>query len=51
MNETLVAAAQLKANDMAARGYFAHNTPEGFEPWYFSNRLATITSTQGKIWR
>lgn len=35
VNETLVAAAQLKANDMAARGYFAHNTPEGLEPWYF----------------
>jgi uncharacterized protein YkwD len=28
-------AAQMKADDMAAKGYFAHNTPEGFTPWYW----------------
>ena len=28
-------AAQLKANDMANKGYFAHNSPEGHTPWYF----------------
>lgn len=28
-------AAQLKADDMAERGYFAHNTPEGKTPWHF----------------
>ena len=28
-------AAQMKANDMAARGYFAHVDPEGRQPWYW----------------
>ena len=28
-------AAQMKANDMAEKGYFAHNTPEGHSPWYW----------------
>src|SRR3989344_5300074 len=28
-------AAQMKADDMAKRGYFAHNTPEGKTPWYW----------------
>lgn len=34
-DELLTQAAQLKANDMAAKGYFAHVTPEGYEPWYW----------------
>lgn len=29
----LTAAAQAKAEDMAARGYFSHNDPDGSEPW------------------
>ena len=33
VNEKLVAAAQAKANDMALRGYFSHNGPDGKEPW------------------
>ena len=28
-------AAQLKAEDMAAKSYFAHNSPEGRTPWYW----------------
>ncbi len=32
-NTRLTAAAQAKAEDMARRGYFAHNGPEGKEPW------------------
>lgn len=28
-------AAQLKADDMAAKGYFAHNSPDGKTPWYW----------------
>jgi uncharacterized protein YkwD len=28
-------AAQMKADDMASKGYFAHNTPEGKTPWYW----------------
>jgi len=31
-------AAQMKADDMAAKGYFAHNTPEGFTPWYWFDK-------------
>lgn len=34
-NSLLDAAAQLKANDMAAKGYFAHVTPDGQQPWYW----------------
>lgn len=34
-NTTLDAAAQAKANDMAAKGYFAHQSPDGRQPWDF----------------
>ena len=30
-------AAQLKANDMADKGYFSHTSPEGITPWYWFN--------------
>lgn len=32
---TLEAAAKLKAEDMASKGYFAHTSPEGRTPWYW----------------
>jgi len=32
-NDTLVRAAQLKANHMAEEGYFAHDSPSGVTPW------------------
>lgn len=35
VNPTLVAIAQAKANDMAQKGYFAHTSPEGKDPWYW----------------
>lgn len=35
MNTVLDRAAQTKADDMASRNYWAHNTPDGKEPWYF----------------
>lgn len=35
----LDAAAQLKANDMAAKGYFAHVSPEGHDPWYWFQQV------------
>lgn len=35
INSRLSAAAQAKANDMAARNYWSHNTPEGSPPWVF----------------
>lgn len=28
-------AAQMKADDMASKGYFAHTSPEGISPWYW----------------
>ena len=31
----LARAAQAKANDMASRGYFSHDTPDGRTPWDF----------------
>jgi len=31
----LARAAQMKADDMAARGYFAHVDPEGRQPWHW----------------
>jgi hypothetical protein len=34
-SDLLTQAAQLKANDMAAKGYFSHNTPEGYLPWHW----------------
>ncbi len=35
VNPLLEIAADLKAKDMAAKGYFAHNTPDGKNPWDF----------------
>jgi uncharacterized protein YkwD len=34
-NSVLERAAQLKAEDMAAKGYFSHNSPDGKTPWYW----------------
>ncbi len=34
-NSSLDVAAQLKADDMAAKGYFAHWSPDGTSPWYW----------------
>jgi hypothetical protein len=38
-NALLEQAATLKAQDMAAKGYFAHVTPEGHEPWYWLQKV------------
>jgi uncharacterized protein YkwD len=35
VNPLLEKAAQMKADDMADKGYFAHNTPDGKTPWYW----------------
>ncbi len=35
LNPTLQMAAQMKANDMAEKGYFAHIGPEGKDPWHW----------------
>lgn len=38
-NALLDKAAQLKANDMSSKGYFAHNSPDGKTPWYWFNQV------------
>ena len=38
-SDVLDRAAQMKADDMAAKGYFAHNTPEGHTPWYWFRQV------------
>jgi uncharacterized protein YkwD len=35
LNDKLSRAAQAKANDMAAKDYWSHTTPDGQEPWVF----------------
>ena len=35
LNPRLVAVAQAKANDMAAKEYFAHVSPQGLDPWHW----------------
>ncbi len=37
LNSQLNAAAQAKANDMAAKDYWSHNSPDGRTPWSFIN--------------
>ncbi len=39
INPILTRAAELKAKDMASKGYFAHNTPDGKTPWYFLEQV------------
>lgn len=39
VNPLLRQAAQMKANDMVAKGYFAHVSPEGIDPWYWMNTV------------
>lgn len=35
LNNSLNAAATAKANDMLAKGYFAHTSPDDLSPWYW----------------
>ena len=39
INPILVRAAELKAKDMATKGYFAHTSPEGKTPWYWLGQV------------
>jgi hypothetical protein len=38
-NETLARAAQMKAEDMARRGYFSHESPSGELPWEWFEKV------------
>ena len=47
-SEILNRAAQLKAEDMAAKGYFAHTSPEGRTPWYWLEAVGYKYSFAGE---
>jgi uncharacterized protein YkwD len=48
INPKLVEAAQAKADDMAAKGYFAHNSPEGLTSWYWFEQVKYSFSYAGE---
>lgn len=48
VSPTLTAIAQLKANDMAQKGYFAHTSPEGKSPWYWFKQGGYVFSYAGE---
>ena len=39
INNLLNKAATLKAQDMASKGYFDHNSPDGKTPWYWFDKV------------
>ncbi len=47
-NAPLNQAAQAKANDMAARDYWSHNTPDGQTPWTFMTAAGYQYKTAGE---
>lgn len=48
VNTILERAAQLKADDMASKSYFAHNSPDGKTPWYFFNQVGYDYAAAGE---
>ncbi|HSX29443.1 MAG TPA: CAP domain-containing protein [Candidatus Saccharimonadales bacterium] len=48
LNSTLNAAAQAKANDMVARDYWSHYTPDGNPPWVFFSNAGYSYVTAGE---
>lgn len=48
LNSKLNNAAQAKANDMASRDYWSHNTPEGDAPWVFISNADYDYKTAGE---
>ncbi|HSW37265.1 MAG TPA: CAP domain-containing protein [Candidatus Saccharimonadales bacterium] len=47
-NNVLAAAAQAKANDMVARNYWSHDTPDGKTPWAFLSNAGYQYQTAGE---
>src|ERR1700690_2719282 len=39
INASLQTVAQMKADDMAGKGYFAHVSPDGHSPWYWFQKV------------
>lgn len=48
LSATLSQAAQAKANDMASRNYWSHNTPDGQEPWVFISQVGYQYTSAGE---
>ncbi len=48
INPILQAAALLKAQDMAEKGYFAHTTPDGKTPWYWLEQVGYTFAAAGE---
>lgn len=48
LNGALAQAAQTKANDMIARNYWSHTTPDGQEPWVFINQTGYLYQAAGE---
>lgn len=48
VNPVLQTVAQMKANDMAAKSYFAHTSPEGLTPWYWFKKAGYVFSYAGE---
>jgi hypothetical protein len=48
INTTLQKAAQMKADDMASKGYFAHQSPDGHTPWYWFQQAGYEFSYAGE---
>lgn len=48
MSYALSRAAQAKANDMASRDYWAHNTPDGRTPWSFISAVGYAYTAAGE---
>ncbi len=48
LSATLNQAAQNKANDMVARDYWSHNTPDGQAPWTFITAVGYSYQTAGE---
>lgn len=48
INPKLEVAARLKAEDMAAKGYFSHNSPDGKTPWYWFEKAGYDYAAAGE---
>lgn len=48
VNQKLVEAAQMKADDMATRGYFSHVSPDGKNSWYWFKEVGYNYAAAGE---
>lgn len=48
LNNDLMVAAQTKANDMVARDYWSHDTPNGIPPWTFITNAGYLYQSAGE---